>query len=44
MIVPYMIDDLLNNPHKYETNHNTFLTDKEYWNIFEETVGNIYAG
>ncbi len=30
-----MIDDLFENPQKYVTRHNTYLSESEYWNIFE---------
>ncbi len=42
--IPYMIDDLLKNPHNYIKSHNTFLTNDEYWQIYEEMPDIAYTG
>ena len=34
----------LKNPLKYVDNHNTYLSNEEYWQVFEETTGEAYAG
>ena len=37
----YMIQDLLNNPQKYVFQHNTFLSEEEYWKPLDEGVWTI---
>jgi hypothetical protein len=32
-----MIDDLLQEPKNYINNHNTYLTEEEYWSVFDFT-------
>ena len=36
--IPEMIDHLLNNPAYYISEHNTFLSEEEYWKPFNTTV------
>ena len=38
-----MIEDLLNNPNKYIEVHNTYLSESEYWSIFEAKKQKLLA-
>ena len=37
-LVSTMISDLLVNPYKYTVQHNTYLSNEEYMEVFEDTV------
>ena len=39
--VDVMINDLLENPNKYLTQHNTFLTEEEYWKPFQKNKDSL---
>lgn len=39
--IEVMINDLLENPNKYLTQHNTFLTEDEYWEPFRQNKDSL---
>lgn len=39
--IEFMINDLLENPNKYLTQHNTFLTEEEYWEPFKKNKDSL---
>ena len=40
-IIDDMVTDFINNPHKYIINHNTYLSEEEYWSILAENKAQL---